>query len=80
MFDNACDAPEDVDSGSSADVALIPAKIIGKVQTVLGAATIAGAYWGLLRAVGFPMGALVVSHVAWDIWIFLIAPTQEVAD
>ena len=47
--------------------------------TLVGAATIAGAYWGLLRAIGVPLGALVVSHVAWDIWIFLIAPTQESA-
>jgi hypothetical protein len=22
------------------------------------------------------MGALIVSHVAWDIWIFLVQPTQ----
>jgi len=34
----------------------------------------------LLRAVGVPLGALVVSHVAWDIWIFLVAPTDESAD
>jgi len=27
-----------------------------------------------------PLGAFVISHVAWDIWIFLIAPTQEIAD
>jgi hypothetical protein len=27
-----------------------------------------------------PMGALVVSHVAWDVWIFLIQPTQFVAE
>jgi membrane protease YdiL (CAAX protease family) len=45
--------------------------------TLIGAATVAGAYWGLLRALGMPLGALVVSHVAWDIWIFLIAPTVE---
>jgi membrane protease YdiL (CAAX protease family) len=44
--------------------------------TLIGAATVAGAYWGLLRALGMPLGALVVSHVAWDIWIFLIAPTE----
>jgi hypothetical protein len=25
-----------------------------------------------------PMGALIVSHVAWDIWIFLVRPTQAV--
>jgi hypothetical protein len=23
-----------------------------------------------------PLGALIVSHVAWDIWIFLVAPTE----
>ena len=27
-----------------------------------------------------PLGALVVSHVAWDIWIFLVAPTEASAD
>jgi hypothetical protein len=26
---------------------------------------------------GVPLGALVVSHVAWDIWIFLVAPTEH---
>jgi hypothetical protein len=36
---------------------------------------VAGAYWGLLAAAGMPMGALIVSHVAWDVWIFLVAPT-----
>jgi len=56
------------------------AHVVTENFTLLGAAPIAGAYWGLLRAVGLPLGALVVSHVAWDIWIFLIAPTQEVAD
>jgi len=56
------------------------AHVVTENWTLLGAATIAGAYWGLLRAVRLPMGALVVSHVAWDIWIFLIAPTQEVRD
>jgi len=45
--------------------------------TLLGAATVAGAWWGLLYALGMPHGALVVSHVAWDIWIFLLQPTNE---
>ena len=53
------------------------AHVVTENVTLVGAATIAGAYWGLLRAMGVPMGALVVSHVAWDIWIFLIAPTGE---
>src|SRR5262249_25513530 len=47
--------------------------------TLFGAATVAGAWWGLLYALGVPLGALVVSHVAWDIWIFLLQPTNEVA-
>jgi hypothetical protein len=24
-----------------------------------------------------PLGALVVSHAAWDVWIFLLQPTME---
>ena len=52
------------------------AHIVTENATLIGAATVAGAYWGLLRAIGVPLGALVVSHVAWDIWIFLVAPTE----
>jgi membrane protease YdiL (CAAX protease family) len=44
--------------------------------TLIGAATVAGMYWGLLRALGMSMPALITSHVAWDIWIFLLAPTE----
>ena len=29
------------------------------------------------RPLAEPMAALVVSHVVWDIWIFLVAPTRE---
>ncbi len=43
--------------------------------TLFGAAGIAGAHWCLLYAAGLPLGALVVSHVTWDIWIFLVQPT-----
>jgi hypothetical protein len=52
------------------------AHLVTENATLIGAATVAGAYWGFLRAIGVPLGALVVSHVAWDIWIFLIAPTE----
>jgi membrane protease YdiL (CAAX protease family) len=52
------------------------AHVVTENATLIGAATIAGAYWGILRALGVPLGALVVSHVAWDIWIFLVAPTE----
>jgi membrane protease YdiL (CAAX protease family) len=46
--------------------------------TLFGAAGIAGAHWCALYAAGVPLGALVVSHVAWDIWIFLLQPTGEI--
>ncbi|HEY8819123.1 MAG TPA: CPBP family intramembrane glutamic endopeptidase [Candidatus Limnocylindrales bacterium] len=46
--------------------------------TLFGAAGIAGTHWCALYAAGVPLGALVVSHVTWDIWIFLIQPTGEV--
>jgi membrane protease YdiL (CAAX protease family) len=45
--------------------------------TLFGAAGIAGAHWCLLYSAGAPLGALIVSHVAWDVWIFLIQPTGE---
>ena len=48
--------------------------------TLIGAATVAGVYWGLLRAVGMSMPALITSHIAWDIWIFLLAPTEPEQD
>jgi membrane protease YdiL (CAAX protease family) len=47
--------------------------------TLFGAAGIAGAHWCALYAAGVPLGALVVSHVTWDVWIFLIQPTGEVS-
>lgn len=45
--------------------------------TLIGAAAVAGLYWGALGALGVPMGALIASHAAWDIWIFLVAPTDR---
>ena len=46
--------------------------------TLTGAAGVAGAHWSALYAAGVPLGALIVSHVAWDIWIFLVQPTGEI--
>jgi uncharacterized protein len=43
--------------------------------TLAGAAAVAGAHWSVLSAAGMPLGALIVSHVAWDLWIFLLQPT-----
>ncbi len=51
--------------------------LIARNFTLLGAAGVAGLHWGVLRALRVPMGALIVSHIAWDIWIFLIQPTGE---
>ncbi|HEX5590665.1 MAG TPA: CPBP family intramembrane glutamic endopeptidase [Candidatus Limnocylindrales bacterium] len=46
--------------------------------TLLGAAGVAGAHWCALYAAGVPLGALIVSHVTWDVWIFLVQPTGEI--
>lgn len=43
--------------------------------TLIAAATVAGAFWGGLSALGTSMGALIVSHAVWDIFTFLVAPT-----
>ncbi len=43
--------------------------------TLIGAATVAGAFWGGLAALGVPQEALIISHSFWDVFIFLIAPT-----
>jgi len=43
--------------------------------TLVGAAGVAGTHWCALYAARVPLGALIVSHVAWDIWIFLVQPT-----
>jgi hypothetical protein len=43
--------------------------------TLFGAAGVAGAYWSALSAAGMPLGALIISHTAWDLLTFLVAPT-----
>lgn len=43
--------------------------------TLTGAATMAGAYWGIDYAWRRRLGPLLVSHILWDVWIFLIQPT-----
>lgn len=48
--------------------------------TLIGAATIAGGFWGGLYALGMPLGGLIVSHVIWDNLIFLIAPTTRLEE
>ena len=46
--------------------------------TLMGAAGVAGAHWCALYAAGVPLGALIVSHTTWDVWIFLVQPTGEI--
>ena len=46
---------------------------------LVGSAGVAGAHWCAMYAAGVPMGALIVSHSAWDVWIFLVQPTSDVA-
>jgi membrane protease YdiL (CAAX protease family) len=53
------------------------AHIVTGNLTLIGAATVAGGYWGTLYAAGVPTGALIVSHITWDVTIFLIAPTMS---
>jgi hypothetical protein len=48
--------------------------------TLVGAATVAGAFWGGLYSMGMPLGALIVSHILWDNIIFLIAPTTKLVE
>ena len=50
------------------------AHIVTGNATLLGAATVAGAFWGGLYALGAPMSALIVSHSSWDVLTFLVAP------
>jgi membrane protease YdiL (CAAX protease family) len=56
------------------------AHVVTGNPTLVGAATVAGGAWSALAALGVPMPALVVSHIVWDIWIFLVQPTQPVSD
>ena len=48
--------------------------------TLTGAAGIAGAFWSLQYLFEGRLPAVIVSHVAWDVWIFLVQPTVDVDD
>ncbi|MEO8899479.1 MAG: CPBP family intramembrane glutamic endopeptidase [Candidatus Dormibacter sp.] len=43
--------------------------------TLTGAAGVAGAFWSLEQLAQGRMAPLIVSHIAWDVWIFLVRPT-----
>ena len=61
--------------------ALLASSIYGAVHlvsdnlTLTGAATTAGLFWGGLYARQQRLAPLIISHISWDIWIFLVAPT-----
>jgi membrane protease YdiL (CAAX protease family) len=63
-------------AAAASTVAYGGAHLVTGNPALIGAATVAGLYWSTLAALGLPMAALIVSHIAWDIWIFLVAPTQ----
>jgi membrane protease YdiL (CAAX protease family) len=50
--------------------------LVSKNLTLTGAAGTAGLFWGALYAREGRLAPLIISHVAWDIWIFLVAPTE----
>ena len=50
--------------------------LVSENLTLTGAATTAGLYWGAVYAREQRMAPLIISHISWDIWIFLIAPTE----
>jgi uncharacterized protein len=43
--------------------------------TLSAAAGVAGAFWGGQYALRPALGPLLVSHILWDVWIFLVQPT-----
>jgi membrane protease YdiL (CAAX protease family) len=49
--------------------------LVSENLTLTGAATTAGLFWGALYAREPRMAPLIISHITWDIWIFLVAPT-----
>jgi uncharacterized protein len=61
---------------------LVASSIYGAIHlvslnlTLTGAATTAGLFWGGVYARDRRLAPLVISHITWDIWIFLIAPTE----
>ena len=62
---------------AAATIAYGGAHLVTGNPALIGAATVAGLYWSTLTLFGVPMAALIVSHIAWDIWIFLVAPTHD---
>ena len=51
------------------------AHLVTRNFTLVGAAAVAGAYWGALYETGVDLESLIVSHVLWDTVILLLRPT-----
>jgi membrane protease YdiL (CAAX protease family) len=64
--------------GAAAAIAYAGVHVVTGNFTLMGAAGVAGAHWCILYSAGVPLGAIIVSHVAWDVWIFLVQPTGAV--
>jgi membrane protease YdiL (CAAX protease family) len=60
----------------AATVAYGGAHLVTGNPALIGAAIVAGLYWSLLASLGTPIAALIVSHAVWDVYIFLMAPTD----
>jgi hypothetical protein len=54
--------------------------VVTRNFTLFGAAGIAGAWWSLQWLIEGRMGSQIVSHAAWDVWIFLVQPTMGLAE
>ena len=50
--------------------------LVSENLTLTGAAATAGLFWGALYGREQRLAPMIISHVSWDIWIFLIAPTE----
>ena len=63
-------------AGNAAGAAIYSAiHLVSGNLTLTGAAGVAGAFWSLEQLAQGRMAPLIVSHVAWDLWIFLVRPT-----
>ncbi len=53
------------------------AHLVAGNLTLIGAAAVAGLFWGGMYAMGVPLSALIISHSLWDVFTFLVAPIAE---
>jgi membrane protease YdiL (CAAX protease family) len=65
----------DVPGTAAAAAAYAGVHLVTGNLTLTGAAGVAGAYWGAEYTRWPRLGPLLVSHILWDLWIFLLAPT-----